>query len=94
MYKQLPWPPAIAPGSSRHEVLLCEFGEQQYAVKIYRLTDPKERRAFLREAKLLGDLSKHPNVIDVDAFFTEVDEDTGNPISNRPSHEPLEPTLA
>ena len=81
MYKQLPWPGEIAPGSSRHDVLLCEFGEERYAVKVYRLQDPSERRAFLREAKLLCDLSKHPYIIDVDALFTELDEGSGNPNS-------------
>ena len=81
MYKKLPWPAEIAPGSSRHNVLLCEFGEERYAVKVYKLQDPSERRAFLREAKLLRDLSKHPNIIDVDALFTELDEDSGNPNS-------------
>ena len=87
MYKKLPWPAEIAPGSSRHNVLLCEFGEERYAVKVYKLQDPSERRAFLREAKLLRDLSKHPNIIDVDALFTE-DEDSGNPNSKPYNHHP------
>ena len=85
MYKKVAWPAEIAPGASRHEVLLCEFGEEKYAVKIYKLQHPSERRAFLREAKLLSDLSKHPNVIDVEALFTELDEDSGNSKPN-PTH--------
>mmetsp|Transcript_35865 Transcript_35865/g.83116 ORF Transcript_35865/g.83116 Transcript_35865/m.83116 type:complete len:765 (-) Transcript_35865:1912-4206(-) len=79
MYKQLPWPPEIAPGPSRHEVLLCEFGEEQYAVKKYKLKEPSKRRAFLREASLLRDLSKHPNIIDVNAVFTFTELDSGKP---------------
>ena len=58
MYQQLKWPERIAPGHSRHKLLLFEFEGQQSAIKVYELSEAKDRRAFLREAKLLKELSK------------------------------------
>ena len=58
MYQQLKWPESITPGHSRHKILLFEFEGQQSTIKVYELSEAKDRRAFLREAKLLKELSK------------------------------------
>lgn len=70
MYTRREWPAELKPAASRHVLSLCEFAGRRCVVKEYRLDDPSERRAVIREAQLLRQLA-HPSIVRPEAVFSE-----------------------